>query len=151
MNHGSTSRFELNTTPICGELDCQHQPTADRRPKPVSCPSYHRDLILVQHHSLCDYPALQACAFSVSLHERLPATFINLCNGIGEKGKSVFSVEVTPDAHYIDISVTRQKRREEYVHSNVHWRAILASASLFLLLQTHDTRKANTQPPIVVL
>jgi hypothetical protein len=72
-----------------------------------------------------------------------------LCNGIGEREKCFPSR--LPGAHYIDISATRQKRKEEYVHSNVHWRAILAFASLFLLLQTHDTRKANTQPPIVVL
>jgi hypothetical protein len=62
-----------------------------------------------------------------------------------EKGEKVFSVEVT-GARYIDTSATRQKRREEYVHPNVHWRAILVFASLFSLLQTHDTRKANTQP-----
>jgi hypothetical protein len=63
----------------------------------------------VQHHSLCNYPALQECAFSVSLHEQLPATFINLCNGIGEKGK-VFSVEVAP---MLTTLTSRQQGRRE--------------------------------------
>ena len=101
----------------------------------------------MQHHPLCDYPTLQACDFSISLYERLPATFINLCNGIGEREKC-FPSRLS-SARSIDVSATRQKRREECVHSNVHWRAILAFASLFSLLQMHDTRKANTQPPIV--
>jgi hypothetical protein len=131
-------------------IDCQNQQTQTDDPNPSAV--HH----IIETSSWCN---IIPCAtnrhykhviFPYPFMSGFQRLFINLCNGIGEREKCFPSR--SPSARSIDhLGNKAEEKGEEYVHSNVHWTAILAFASLFSLLQTHDTRKANTQPPIVLL
>jgi len=109
----------------------------------VGCVPYHSNLVLMRPYPLCDYLALQACAYRISVHERLPANFINCVTAL-EKGKSE---KCFPGGYPVPARLTlRQQGRKGggKCTPNVPWMAILAFASLYSILATYGARKAHT-------
>ena len=93
-NHGSTRRSEISPS-YWGELTANLNKHA-LKGHSIGCVSQHPNLVLMRPYPLCDYLALQACAYRISVHERLPANFINCVTALEKGNGKSASREDTP-------------------------------------------------------
>jgi hypothetical protein len=136
--------------PHLWRIDCQHQQAQTDGP--------NRQLSIISPRPGLGANIIPCATIQHCKHVIFPYPFMSgfqrlslICVTALEKREKCFPSRL-PDAHYIDISAnkTEEKGRNMYtqMYTGGQFWYLLPYSRFF---KTHDTRKANTQPPIVLL